>query len=148
MSLRISEFKKPKSIIVDTAKVDSAYGPKSSILLETSASSYSQSGFTIEVKGVSRDSLLSGLFVTIPLQIRWQGVTGNKLILDQYANLEPAALTDFVSAGTNKMVGNDAFFLFDNVCVRPNAFKCIRNATLSINGSSFSTRTDAYYTAM
>jgi hypothetical protein len=148
MSLRISEFKKPKSIIVDQAKIDSAYGPKSSILLETSASSYSQSGFTIEVKGVSRDSLLSGLFVSIPIQVRWQAITGNKLVVDQFANLDPRVITTFASDGTNKMVGNDAFHLVDNLCIRPNAFKCIRNATLSINGSSFSTRTDAYYTAM
>lgn len=148
MSLRISEFKKPKSIIVDQAKIDSAYGPKSSILLETSASSYSQSGFTVEVKGVSRDSLLSGLFVSIPIQVRWQACTGAKLVVDQFANLDPRVITTFAANGTNKMVGNDSFFLLDNLCIRPNAFKCIRNATLSINGSSFSTRTDAYYTAM
>ena len=149
MSLRISEFKKPKSIIVDQAKIDSAYGPKSSILLETSASSHSQSGFTIEVKGVSRDSLLSGLFVNIPIQVRWTGCSGGRLLLNQYANLEGRPITAFVTdAAVNKVKLNEALFYFDNVCVRPNAFKCIRNATLSINGSSFSTRTDAYYTAM
>ena len=49
----------------------------------------------------------------------------------------------------NLFVGNtDNFRSYDNVCVRPNPFKCIRNATLSVNGSSFSTRPDAYYTGM
>ena len=63
--IRISQFKKPKSIIVDQARVDSAYGPKSSILLETLATNFSKNGFTIEVKGLSRDSLLNGMFVTV-----------------------------------------------------------------------------------
>ena len=151
MSLRIAEFKKPKTIIVDQAKVDSAYGPKSSILLETTASSWSRSGFTVEVKGLSRDSLLNGLFVTIPLQVRWRSVNGKNLILNQYANLDGRLIQNGIcadAAGSNQLKGNTAFFLQDNVCVRPNPFKCIRNATLSINGSSFSTRTDAYYTAM
>ena len=73
--IRISEFKKPKTIIVDQARVDSAYGPKSSILLETLATNWSKNGFTVEVKGLSRDSLLNGLFVTIPLQVRWKAST-------------------------------------------------------------------------
>ena len=147
--IRISEFKKPKTIIVDQAKVDSAYGPKSSILLETTASSYSKAGFTVEVKGLSRDSLLNGLFVTVPIQVRWTGQNGNKLLLNQYANLTGRDIaTDFASATSNQLKVNDALYCFDSVCVRPNPFKMIRNATLSINGSSFSTRTDAYYTAM
>ena len=147
--IRISEFKKPKTIIVDQAKVDSAYGPKSSILLETTASSYSKSGFTIEVKGLSRDSLLNGVFVTVPLQIRWKACSGQFLLVNQYANLlgEPIA-TNFTSATVNQLKVNTGLYAFDNVCVRPNPFKMIRNATLSINGSSFSTRTDSYYTAM
>lgn len=86
--IRISEFKKPATIIVDQAKVDSAYGPKSSILLETTASSFSKSGFTCEVKGLSRDSLLNGLFVVIPIQVRWQNAA-NKLLVNQYPGLQP-----------------------------------------------------------
>ena len=74
--IRISQFKKPKSIIVDQARVDSAYGPKSSILLETKATNFSKNGFTIEVKGLSRDSLLNGMFVSIPLQVRWRASSG------------------------------------------------------------------------
>lgn len=149
MSLRISEFKKPKTIIVDQAKIDSAYGPKSSILLETTASSWSKSGFTVEVKGLSRDSLLNGLFVTIPLQVRWRGISTHNLILNQYANQDGRPITEVcASATSNQLIENIAYYLNDNVCVRPNPFKCIRNATLSINGSSFSTRTDSYYTAM
>jgi len=147
--IRISEFKKPKTIIVDQAKVDSAYGPKSSILLETTASSFSKSGFTIEVKGLSRDSLLNGLFVSVPMQVRWKACNGTYLLVNQYANLLGAPITANFSSGTsNKLTANDGLFAFDNICVRPNPFKMIRNATLSINGSSFSTRTDAYYTAM
>ena len=76
--IRISEFKKPRTIIVDQAKVESAYGPKSSIQLETSASSFSKSGFTIEVKGLSRDSLLNGLFCVIPVQVKWQAAAGQR----------------------------------------------------------------------
>ena len=143
--IRISEFKKPKTIIVDQAKVDSAYGPKSSILLESTATSYSKSGFTIEIKGLSRDSLLNGLFVTVPIQVRWQGQNAQKLLLNQFEDQRttPAA----ADQGRKWALGAD-FFAFDGVSVRPNAFKCIRNATLSINGSSFSTRVDAYYTAL
>jgi hypothetical protein len=82
--IRISEFKKPKTIIVDQAKVDSAYGPKSSILLESTATSYSKSGFTIELKGLSRDSLLNGLFVTVPVQVRWTSQDDKKLLVNQF----------------------------------------------------------------
>ena len=144
--IRISEFKKPRTIIVDQAKVDSAYGPKSSILLESTATSYSKSGFTIEIKGLSRDSLLNGLFVTVPVQVRWVGQNGQKLLVNQFADQRgnAAAATD---SGRKWALGAD-FFAFDGVAVRPNAFKCIRNATLSINGSSFSTRVDSYYTAL
>ena len=86
--IRISEFKKPSTIIVEQAKVSSAYGPKSSILLEKLASSYSKSGFTIEVQGLSRDSLLNGLFVSIPLQVRWVAKdAGVKLLVNQYPQL-------------------------------------------------------------
>ena len=147
--IRISEFKKPKTIIVDQARVDSAYGPKSSILLETTASSFSKAGFTCELKGLSRDSLLNGLFVTVPLQLRWTDFGGHKLLLNQYAKKSGSVIgTDFQSGTSAQLQVSDALWAFDNVCVRPNPFKMIRNATLSINGSSFSTRTDAYYTAM
>ena len=142
--IRISEFKKPRSIIVDQAKVDSAYGPKSSILLESTATSYSKSGFTIELKGLSRDSLLNGLFVTVPVQVRWQDQSGRKLLVNQF----PAGRQGIDPDGDNKWGLGANFYSFDGLAVRPNAFKCIRNATLSINGSSFSTRTDAYYTAL
>ena len=144
--IRISEFKKPRTIIVDQAKVDSAYGPKSSILLESTATSYSKSGFTIEIKGLSRDSLLNGLFVTVPIQVRWVGQNANKLLVNQFADQRKSS-APAADAGRKWDLGNP-FFAFDGVAVRPNAFKCIRNATLSINGSSFSTRTDAYYTAL
>ena len=142
--IRISEFKKPKTIIVDQAKVDSAYGPKSSILLESTATSYSKSGFTIELKGLSRDSLLNGLFVTVPVQVRWTGQNAQKLLVNQFSTQRPGTAAD----GDNKWALGSDFFGFNGLAVRPNAFKCIRNATLSINGSSFSTRTDAYYTAL
>ena len=156
--IRISEFKKPATIIVDQAKVDSAYGPKSQIMLETLASSYSKSGFTVEVKGLSRDSLLNGLFVVIPIQVRWQN-GAHKLLPNQYPQLQSHKLAVGATAAADVMfqVNNapnnrfrvpPTFWSYDNICVRPNAFKCIRNATLSINGSSFSTRTDSYYTAM
>ena len=143
--IRISEFKKPKTIIVDQAKVDSAYGPKSSILLESAATSFSRSGFTIEIKGLSRDSLLNGLFVTVPVQVRWTDQANRKLLLNQFEGQRVASTAP--TAHRTYALGAD-FALFDGVAVRPNAFKCIRNATLSINGSSFSTRTDAYYTAL
>ena len=142
--IRISEFKKPKTIIVDQAKVDSAYGPKSSILLESTATSYSKSGFTIELKGLSRDSLLNGLFVTVPIQVRWSSQNGYKLLVNQFSTQRVGTAAD----GDNKWALGSDFYGFNGLAVRPNAFKCIRNATLSINGSSFSTRTDAYYTAL
>ena len=155
--IRVSEFKKPKTIIVDQAKVESSYGPKSMILLESLASAWSKSGFTIEVKGLSRDSLMNGLFVTVPLQVRWRTVHGQRILPNTYRNNTsnvafnvPATANDPNTAGmTGCMYAlSNNFFLTDNLCVRPSAFKCIRNATLSINGSSFSTRTDAYYTAL
>ena len=155
--IRVSEFKKPKTIIVDQAKVESSYGPKSMILLESLASAYSKSGFTIEVKGLSRDSLMNGLFVTIPLQVRWRTVHGQRILPNTYRLASnntafgvPDAQNDPVTnAMTDCMYAlNNNFFMTDNLCIRPSAFKCIRNATLSINGSSFSTRTDAYYTAL
>ena len=140
--LRIAEFKKPRSIIVDQARVDSAYGPKSSIMLETAASSFSKSGFTIEVKGLSRDSLLSGAFVVVPVQVRWQNTAQAPAAVNSYPllNEEGKDSGDWSGSSTAKS--------YDDVAIRPNAFKCIRNATLSINGSSFSTRVDGYYTAM
>jgi hypothetical protein len=164
--IRISEFKKPRTIIVDQAKVESAYGPKSSIQLETTASSFSKSGFTIEVKGLSRDSLLNGLFCVIPVQVKWQALSGNKILPNGYPEMQ--ARQQYVGAGavgarafvmtgdqtadpaakSNLPVEAPAMACYDNICIRPNPFKCIRNATLSINGSSFSTRTDSYYTAM
>ena len=143
--IRISEFKKPKTIIVDQAKVDSAYGPKSSILLESTATSYSKSGFTIEIKGLSRDSLLNGLFVTVPIQVRWTGQNADALLVNQFEGQHSAAEP---STTHRTYTLGKPYKLFDGLAVRPNAFKCIRNATLSINGSSFSTRTDAYYTAL
>ena len=151
--IRISEFKKPATIIVDQAKVESAYGPKSSILLEKLASSYSKSGFTCEIQGLSRDALLNGLFVTIPIQVRWVSQPNGtvKLLPNTYMGLQAAesvALAQMDGTDRNKFVNADAFRAYDNICVRPSAFKCIRNATLSINGSSFSTRTDSYYTAL
>ena len=162
--IRISEFKKPATIIVDQAKVESAYGPKSSIQLETMASSFSKSGFTVEVKGLSRDSLLNGLFCVVPIQVRWRNGNAAKILPNQYPELQPVtwniaaggAAAEVMTGGHgNSRVTDDNNFLaaplmfsYDNICVRPNPFKCIRNATLSINGSSFSTRTDAYYTAM
>ena len=155
--IRVSEFKKPKTIIVDQAKVESSYGPKSMILLESLASAYSKSGFTIEVKGLSRDSLMNGLFVTVPLQIRWRTCHGERTLPNTYRNNTSngafgvpvtAADPNIAGMGSCRYALGENFFLTDNVCVRPSAFKCIRNATLSINGSSFSTRTDAYYTAL
>ena len=158
--IRISQFKKPKSIIVDQARVDSSYGPKSSILLETLATNFSKNGFTIEVKGLSRDSLLNGMFVTIPVDIRWRanttaaGVPDTALIVSEYCDqaLSKSVFTAKFGqdANANQMNGQAGHLprTYDSLCIRPNAFKCIRNATLSINGSSFSTRTDAYYTAL
>ena len=153
--IRISEFKKPKTIIVDQAKVDSAYGPKSSILLESLATSWSKNGFTIEVKGLSRDSLLNGMFVTIPLQVRWKAQGTNEIVSEFFDRDDPYGFkTQFTAATATAATANQLLAfdtecrVYDGVCVRPNAFKCIRNATLSINGSSFSTRTDAYYTAL
>ena len=161
--IRISEFKKPATIIVDQAKVESAYGPKSSIQLETLASSFSKSGFTVEVKGLSRDSLLNGLFCVVPIQMRWRNGNAAKILPNQYPELQPhvwnikgAGQTEVMTGGhenarvtgDNNFVAAPLLFSYDNICVRPNPFKCIRNATLSINGSSFSTRTDAYNTAM
>ena len=160
--IRISQFKKPKSIIVDQARVDSAYGPKSSILLETKATNYSKNGFTIEVKGLSRDSLLNGMFVSIPIQVRWaastgaQGDAGTPVLPSQYFDMaDPytygdqftSAVAGNVDASEYKLAETN-YRAYDSLCIRPNAFKCIRNATLSINGSSFSTRVDAYYTAL
>ena len=151
--IRISEFKKPRTIIVDQAKVDSAYGPKSSILLESTATSWSKNGFTIEVKGLSRDSLLNGMFVTIPLQVRWTANAGGQLLCSEFFDRDDpykfgVNFSDPVDPSKANLVKTGTLRTFDGLCVRPNAFKCIRNATLSINGSSFSTRTDAYYTAM
>jgi len=150
--IRISEFKKPATIIVDQAKVESAYGPKSSILLEKLASSYSKSGFTVEIQGLSRDALLNGLFVTIPLQVRWvAGAAGDQKVLPNcYLNHQGGDMAALAgdAANGNRLAGCTAFRCYDNICVRPSAFKCIRNATLSINGSSFSTRVDSYYTAL
>ncbi|MAD47707.1 MAG: hypothetical protein CMH98_22185 [Oceanospirillaceae bacterium] len=159
--IRISQFKKPKTIIVDQARVDSSYGPKSSILLETGATNYSTNGFTIEVKGLSRDSLLNGMFVAVPIQVRWKasagspGTAGVNLLPSLYFDLDDpvgykgAFDSDATGLNANKM---DAWTtearVYDSLCIRPNAFKCIRNATLSINGSSFSTRVDSYYTAL
>ena len=140
--LRIAEFKKPRSIIVDQARVDSAYGPKSSIMLQTNASSFSKSGFTIEVKGLSRDSLMSGAFVVLPVQVRWHNTNDKPAAVNSYPLLNEEAKVD------GDWSGKSTAFSFDDVAIRPNAFKCIRNATLSINGSSFSTRVDGYYTAM
>ena len=157
--IRISQFKKPKSIIVDQARVDSSYGPKSSILLETLATNYSKNGFTIEVKGLSRDSLLNGMFVTVPIDIRWKansnetGAATVPLIVSEYFDMaDPNGVGAAFGAGAaanllNGQAGHTPRS-YDSLCIRPNAFKCIRNATLSINGSSFSTRVDAYYTAL
>ena len=160
--IRISQFKKPKTIIVDQARVDSAYGPKSSILLETKATNYSKNGFSIEVKGLSRDSLLNGMFVSIPIQVRWRASVGDPGTADvPVLPSEYFDMADPYTYGaqfTSAVAGNPAaseyklaqtkFRAYDSLCIRPNAFKCIRNATLSINGSSFSTRVDAYYTAL
>ena len=143
--LRISEFKRPRSIVVDSAKVDSAYGPKSSIMLQTGASSFSKSGFTIEVKGLSRDSLLSGAFVVLPVQVRWHSTADAAAAVNAYPLLNEAGKDDGDWSGNAALANRKSF---DDVAIRPNAFKCIRNATLSINGSSFSTRVDGYYTAM
>ena len=157
--IRISQFKKPKSIIVDQARVDSAYGPKSSILLETLATNFSKNGFTIEVKGLSRDSLLNGMFVTVPIDIRWRAnstqaaADDTALICSEYFDMaDPHGFGAKFGAGAdaNRLLGQAGHRprVYDSLCIRPNAFKCIRNATLSINGSSFSTRVDAYYTAL
>ena len=140
--LRIAEFKKPRSIIVDQARVDSAYGPKSSIMLQTGASSFSKSGFTIEVKGLSRDSLMSGAFVVLPVQVKWASCAGHGAAVNSYPKLNEEGKDD------GDWTGQSGYKSFDDLSIRPNAFKCIRNATLSINGSSFSTRVDGYYTAM
>ena len=159
--IKISQFKKPKTIIVDQARVDSSYGPKSSILLETKATNFSKNGFTIEVKGLSRDSLLNGMFVSIPIQVRWTASKGAaafdpvKILPSQYfdkadpANYVVAFQEEHPHADANLLAGFvPDMRVYDSLCIRPNAFKCIRNATLSINGSSFSTRVDAYYTAL
>ena len=160
--IRISQFKKPKSIIVDQARVDSAYGPKSSILLETKATNFSKNGFTIEVKGLSRDSLLNGMFVSIPLQVRWRASSGAAasgdvdVLPSQYFDMDDPYTygAQFTSDDATNAKANEyklagvLYRAYDSLCIRPNAFKCIRNATLSINGSSFSTRVDAYYTAL
>ena len=125
--IRISEFKKPATIIVDQAKVDSAYGPKSSIMLETLASSYSKSGFTVEVKGLSRDSLLNGLFVVIPIQVRWQN-GAHKLLPNQYPQLQSyklavgAGVPDDVmfqvaGSASNRFKVPPTFWSYDNICV-------------------------------
>ena len=158
--IRISQFKKPKSIIVEQAHVDSAYGPKSSILLETLATNWSKNGFTIEVKGLSRDSLLNGMFVTLPIQVRWKASATNytsalsQVLASEYFDMDDrvsyAAKFDPTNAHTaNRLLLADFNTrVYDSLCIRPSAFKCIRNATLSINGSSFSTRVDSYYTAL
>ena len=158
--IRISQFKKPKTIIVDQARVDSSYGPKSSILLETLATNWSKNGFTIEVKGLSRDSLLNGMFVTLPIQVRWRASTTNyasglvNILPSEYFDMDdPVGYTGKFGApaGADSNLLNNvdvATRVYDSLCIRPNAFKCIRNATLSINGSSFSTRVDSYYTAL
>ena len=152
--IRIAEFKKPSTIIVDQARVDSSYGPKSSILLESVATSYSQSGFTCSIKGLSRDSLLNDIFVCIPLQVRWiAGADGKKILPNLYTDQNGGVKTSMVDAAPyNNYKGdggqNMSMYAYDNIAIRPNAFKCIRNATLSINGSSFSIRNDAVYTGL
>ena len=152
--IRVAEFKKPSTLIIDQAKVDSSYGPKSSILLESLATSYSSSGFTCSIKGLSRDSLLNEIFVCIPLQIRWiAGTVPNKLLVNQYPALAGETEANFVQTGLhNQFKGTGGqtmnFYAYDNVAIRPNAFKCVRNATLSVNGSSFSIRNDAVYTGL
>ena len=151
--IRVAEFKKPSTIIVDQARVDSSYGPKSSILLESLATSYSQSGFTCSIKGLSRDSLLNDIFVCIPLQVRWvAGADGKHLLPNLYTDLSGGTKDSMVDDGTNNQYKSGdnslAMYAYDNIAIRPNAFKCIRNATLSINGSSFSIRNDAVYTGL
>ncbi len=143
--IRVEAFKKPASIIVDQSKVQSSYGPKSSILLEKLASSWSKSGFTISMKGLSRDALLGDCFITIPIQIRWRGGADGaaKLLPNQFPKENGVALE-----ADGKFTAAKMFQCYDSICVRPNPFKCMRNATLSINGSSFSTRVDSYFTAM
>ena len=150
--IRVADFKKPSTIIVDQARVESSYGPKSSILLESLATSYSASGFTCSIKGLSRDSLLNDIFVTIPLQIRWIAGNGYHLLVNQYPDLNGLGKSDFVDGGQYNQYKSGAnaltMYAYDNIAIRPNAFKCIRNATLSINGSSFSIRNDAVYTGL
>ena len=151
--IRVADFKKPSTLIIDQARVESSYGPKSSILLESLATSYSASGFTCSIKGLSRDSLLNDIFVCIPLQIRWTARTGgDKLLVNQYPDLAGIGKADMVQASQYNQYssGNKAMgmYAYDNIAIRPNAFKCVRNATLSVNGSSFSIRNDAVYTGL
>ena len=150
--IRVAEFKKPATIIVDQARVDSSYGPKSSILLESLATSYSASGFTCSIKGLSRDSLLNDIFVTIPLQVRWMGSADKHLLPNLYTDLSGGSKATMVQSDAfNQYVSGGktlSMYAYDNIAIRPNAFKCIRNATLSINGSSFSIRNDAVYTGL
>ena len=154
--IQIADFKKPDTIRVRQAQVESSYGPKSSILLSSSATSYSKAGFSFSIKGLSRDSLLNGLFVTIPLQVKWvAGAAGAQVLLPNgYAELDGLEKADMVQGGQYNQYKDPSnthdigLFAYDNIAIRPNAFKCIRDATLSINGSSFSIRNDSIYTAM
>ena len=154
--IQIADFKKPDTIRVRQAQVESSYGPKSSILLSSSATSYSKAGFSFSIKGLSRDSLLNGLFVTIPLQVKWvAGAAGATVLLPNgYAELDGLEKADMVQAGKFNQYKDMSkthdvgLYAYDNIAIRPNAFKCIRDATLSINGSSFSIRNDSIYTAM
>ena len=122
------------------------FGPKNTLKVRSTATSYSKSSFFIEVKGLS-PSVWTGPYIelVVPMQFRFAQRTGAAawamVALNGYLDLNKTVS----GATSNVPAAAPGFRVVDSVCKRPNGLcRAIRSCTLGINGASFSTQCDQW----
>ena len=74
----ISAFRRDNKIAVHEQVIQSSYGPDALLRMKTTASTFSDSGFQIEIKSLSSNALLSAesLLVCVPITVRFKDQAG------------------------------------------------------------------------
>ena len=118
-------------------------GPSDRVRMKTDAQTYSKNSFIIELKGVAVNSLMSDLEVCVPIKVRFKQHAGaSTLVVNAYSGVEDSGRAVRTAADSRVVANSDPnMFFFDNLCLRPGGlYKSCRNITVSVNGTSFTTR--------
>ena len=133
-------FVKPESLDVKNPKIFASYGPRNCLRQTSTAVMHSTTNCSFSIKSVSANSLILAdeLFFYQPVQIILENnASDNTIIPNRFADMwtEQTGNTGAQSASTSQ---------FDSLYVRPYWIRAVNAATLTINGHSFSVKTDSF----